>query len=75
VRKSIIVVFDCILDHLDDDTLIPVLKELLNIKQDRIVVLSTRQKLRFLPIADQFVMMKSGRIEYRGPAREFVLER
>ncbi|WP_041077586.1 ATP-binding cassette domain-containing protein [Thermotoga caldifontis] len=75
VKKSMIVVLDCILDHLDDDTLVPVLKELLNIKQDRIVVLSTRQKLRFLPIADQFVMMKSGTIEYRGPAREFVLER
>lgn len=75
VKKSMIVVLDCILDHLDDDTLVPVLKELLNIKQDRIVVLSTRHKLRFLPIADQFVMMKSGTIEYRGPAREFVLER
>lgn len=75
VRKSSIVVLDCILDHLDDDTLVPVLRELMNIKQDRIVVLSTRQRLRFLPIADQFVIMKSGRIEYRGPAREFVLER
>lgn len=75
VRKSSVVVLDCILDHLDDDTLVPVLKELLNIKQDRIVVLSTRQKLRFLPIADQVVMMKSGKIEYRGTAREFVLER
>lgn len=75
VRKSTIVVLDCILDHLDDDTLTPVLKELLNIKEDRIVVLSTRQKLRFLPFADQFVTMRDGRIEYKGSAKSFVLER
>jgi len=75
VRKSSIIVLDCILDHVDDETLVPVIKELSTLKEDRVVILSTRHKNRFLPLADIFVAMKDGKIEYKGAPRELILKR
>lgn len=75
VRKSSIIVLDCILDHVDDETLVPVIKELSNLREDRVVILSTRHKNRFLPLADIFVAMKDGKIEYKGAPRELILKR
>jgi len=75
VRKSSIIVLDCILDHVDDETLVPVVKELSNLREDRVVILSTRHKNRFLPLADIFVAMKDGKIEYKGAPRELILKR
>ncbi len=75
VRKSSIIVLDCILDHVDDETLVPVVKELSTLKEDRVVILSTRHRNRFLPLADIFVVMKDGKIEYKGTPRELILKR
>lgn len=75
VRKSSIIVLDCILDHVDDETLVPVIKELSTLKEDRVVILSTRHRNRFLPLADIFVIMKDGKIEYKGKPRELILKR
>ncbi|GAB4306794.1 MULTISPECIES: ATP-binding cassette domain-containing protein [Pseudothermotoga] len=75
VRKSSIIVLDCILDHVDDDAIVPVVRELSSIKEDRVVILSTRHQSRFLPMADLFVAIKDGRIEYKGAPRELVLKR
>ncbi|WP_157723319.1 ATP-binding cassette domain-containing protein [Pseudothermotoga thermarum] len=75
VRRSFVIVLDCILDHVDDETIEPILKELLRLKEDRIIILSTRHRMRFLPIADLYVSLKNGTIEYKGSTRDLVFKR
>ncbi len=75
VRKSPIIVLDCILDHVDDETVEPILREITRLKEDRIIILSTRHRTRFMPLADLFVSLKNGTIEYSGSPRDLVFKR
>lgn len=74
VRKSSVVVLDCILDHVDDEALERISQELFTMKEDRVVILSTRHKSRFLSMANLFIHLKNGRIEYSGNPRDLVIK-
>ncbi|SHH45890.1 ATP-binding cassette domain-containing protein [Thermosipho atlanticus] len=77
LKDSKLVIFDCILDHLDDEHL----KELSFILKKRILsadkalILATRFFKRFLPIADLFIFMKNGKIEFEGKPKDFTIAR
>lgn len=77
LKDSKLVIFDCILDHLDDDHLqklsLIIKKKILS--EEKSLILATRFFKRFLPIADLFISMKNGKIEFKGEPEEFTIAR
>ncbi|PLV58312.1 ATP-binding cassette domain-containing protein [Thermotoga sp. KOL6] len=73
-KKPEIILMDCLLDHLDDENLERIIETFLDMKKDRTFVISTRILQRFLYIADLLVILNSGRINYAGSPRDFVLK-
>ncbi|MDK2840218.1 MAG: hypothetical protein PWP54_526 [Thermosipho sp. (in: thermotogales)] len=77
LKDTKLVIFDCILDHLDDDHLQKlslILKKKL-LSGDKSLIIATRFFKRFLPIADLFIFMKNGKIEFEGEPEEFTIVR
>ncbi|HOA16437.1 MAG TPA: ATP-binding cassette domain-containing protein [Fervidobacterium sp.] len=74
LRNSSVLVFDCILDHLDDEHVEFVTKMLKDISQNRIIILATRTLKRFIGLGDVLTIMKSGKILYEGDPNTYILE-
>ncbi|ABR30541.1 cobalamin ABC transporter ATPase [Thermosipho melanesiensis] len=77
LKNSKIVILDCILDHLDDDHLKVVSKILKKnmVSARKTLIVATRFFKRFLPIADLFISLKSGKIEFVGEPKDYTIVR
>lgn len=73
LKQSSVLIFDCLIDHLDDEHVEFVTKLLDNLAAERIIILSTRTLKRFLGLGSTLLIMKSGRIVYNGKPESFVL--
>jgi ABC-type multidrug transport system ATPase subunit len=77
IKDSKLIIFDCILDHLDDDHLqklsLIIKKKILS--EEKSLILATRFFKRFLPIADLFISLKNGKIEFEGEPEKFTIAR
>ncbi|MGB4263073.1 MAG: ABC transporter ATP-binding protein [Fervidobacterium sp.] len=74
LRNSSLLIFDCILDHLDDEHVEFVTKTLKEISEKRILILATRTLKRFIGLGDVLIVMKSGKILYEGDPNTYILE-
>ena len=72
-KKPRIAIMDCILDHLDDETVERLIPTITRMKTGTTFVISTRIFQRFLPFADLLVIVKDGKISYTGRPRDYVL--
>ncbi len=73
-RKPSVVVFDNVLDHLDDE-LVRTLKDILVArKNSHTIVVSSRSYSRLLEISDLMILLQDGRIQYTGTPFDFVLQ-
>ncbi|MBB6062848.1 ABC-type multidrug transport system ATPase subunit [Thermosipho japonicus] len=77
LKKSKVIILDCILDHLDDEHLNKISKILRKsvVSEEKSLIIATRFFKRFLPLADLFISMKNGKIEFRGEPREYTIAR
>jgi energy-coupling factor transporter ATP-binding protein EcfA2 len=77
LKKSKVIILDCILDHLDDEHLNKISKILRKnvVSNEKSLIIATRFFKRFLPLADLFISMKNGKIEFRGEPREYTIAR
>ncbi len=73
LRNASVLVFDCILDHLDDEHVEFVTKMLKNLSEEKIIILATRTLKRFIGLGDILVIMKNGRINYSGKPENYIL--
>ena len=73
-RKPEIIMLDNILDHLDDDACNKVKNILMDSREDRTVIISSRYISRLLDISDLLIFMKNGKILYVGSPEKFVTE-
>lgn len=75
LKLSSLLIFDCILDHLDDEHVEKVTNMLKNMaRSGKIVVIATRTLKRFLALADTLTVMNCGKFVYSGRPDEFILE-
>ena len=77
LKNSKILILDCVLDHLDDDHLNEMSKILKKnlIADDKTLIISTRFFKRFLPVANLFISLKNGKIEFVGEPKEYTIAR
>ncbi|MBO8161502.1 MAG: ATP-binding cassette domain-containing protein [Thermosipho sp. (in: Bacteria)] len=77
LKDSKLLIFDCIFDHLDDDHLkkLSVILKKKILSNGKAMIIATRFFKRFLPIADLFIFLKNGKIEFRGEPKEFTIVR
>lgn len=73
LKESSVLIFDCLIDHLDDEHVEFVTKLLNNLSTERIIILSTRTLKRFLGLGSILLTMKSGKIIYSGKPENFIL--
>lgn len=73
LRKSSVLVFDCLIDHLDDEHVEFVTKLLKNLSEEKIIILATRTLKRFLGLGNILIIMKNGKFLYSGNPDEYVL--
>lgn len=73
LRKSSVLVFDCLIDHLDDEHVEFVTKLLKNLSEEKIIILATRTLKRFLGLGNILIIMKNGKFLYNGNPDEYVL--
>lgn len=75
LKLSSLLIFDCILDHLDDEHAEKVTNMLKNMaKNGKIIVIATRTLKRFLAMADTLTVMNCGKFIYSGRPDKFILE-
>ncbi len=73
-RKPEVIIFDNVLDHLDDE-LVATLKDILAArKATHTIVVSSRSYTRLLEISDLMILLRNGRIQYTGSPFDFVLQ-
>lgn len=72
-RNPSIFMFDCILDHLDDFVLKDVKNLLLKIKEDRTLIISTRNFSLFSDICDKVILLDKGSIKFYGSKDSFMI--
>ncbi|MGB9615451.1 MAG: ATP-binding cassette domain-containing protein [Fervidobacterium sp.] len=73
LRKSSVLVFDCLLDHLDDEHVESATQMLEKLSQEKIIILATRTLKRFVSLGDVLIVMKNGRLTYWGKPEEYIL--
>ncbi|MFN6992132.1 MAG: ATP-binding cassette domain-containing protein [Fervidobacterium sp.] len=73
LKQSSVLVFDCLIDHLDDEHIEFVTKLLNDLSSERTIILSTRTLKRFLGLGSVLLTMKSGKIIYSGKPENFIL--
>lgn len=75
LKVSSLLIFDCLLDHLDDEHADRVTEMLSGMRnRGKIVVISTRTLRRFVALPDKLLVMKHGRQLYFGDPKKFILE-
>jgi len=72
-RNPQVFIFDSILDHLDDFTHKDIKDFLFDIKEDRSLIISTRNLSLFSDIAQKIVFLNEGKIIYKGSIENFIL--
>jgi ABC-type multidrug transport system ATPase subunit len=73
VRNPQVFIFDSILDHLDDFMHKDIKDFLFDIKEDRSLIISTRNLSLFSDIAEKIVFLDRGEIIYKGSIEVFLL--
>lgn len=73
LRNSSVLVFDCLIDHLDDEHIEFVTKLLKDLSEEKIIILATRTLKRFLGLGNILIIMKNGKILYNGNPDGYVL--
>ncbi|MCX7654498.1 MAG: ATP-binding cassette domain-containing protein [Fervidobacterium sp.] len=73
VRRSSVLVFDCLIDHLDDEHVEFVTKLLKDLSKEKIIILATRTLKRFLGLGNILIIMKNGKIVYNGDPDEYIV--
>jgi len=72
-RNPQVFIFDSILDHLDDFMHKDIKDFLFDIKEDRSLIISTRNLSLFSDIAEKIVFLNEGEIVYKGSTEDFIL--
>ncbi len=72
-RNPQVFIFDSILDHLDDFMHKDIKDFLFDIKEDRSLIISTRNLSLFSDIAEKIVFLNEGEIVYKGSTEGFIL--
>ncbi|KUK15316.1 MULTISPECIES: ATP-binding cassette domain-containing protein [Petrotoga] len=72
-RNPQVFIFDSILDHLDDFMHKDIKDFLFDIKEDRSLIISTRNLSLFSDIAEKIVFLNKGEIVYKGSIENFIL--
>lgn len=72
-RNPRVFIFDSILDHLDDFMLREIKNFLYDIKEERTLIISTRNLSLFSDITNKIVFLNEGKIEYKGSIENFLL--
>ncbi|MDN5343130.1 ATP-binding cassette domain-containing protein [Oceanotoga sp. DSM 15011] len=72
-RRPKVFIFDSILDHLDDFLLEDVKDILYRIKEDRTLIISTRNFSLFSDIAERVVFLDDGKISFAGKTESFII--
>ncbi|BBE30797.1 ABC transporter ATP-binding protein [Tepiditoga spiralis] len=72
-RNPSVFMFDCILDHLDDFVLKDVKNLLLKIKEERTLIISTRNFSLFSDICDKVILLDKGSIKFHGSKDNFMI--
>ncbi|KUK84051.1 MAG: ABC-type polar amino acid transport system ATPase component-like protein [Petrotoga mobilis] len=73
-RNPQVFIFDSILDHLDDFMHKDIKDFLFDIKEDRSLIISTRNLSLFSDIAEKIVFLNEGEILYKGSIENFILD-
>ncbi len=73
LKNSSVLIFDCILDHLDDSHVSDATKLIKTLSEEKIVLLSTRSLVRFLSVSDLLLILDGGKIVYDGDPRRYVV--
>ncbi|MCD6546826.1 MAG: ABC transporter ATP-binding protein [Thermotogae bacterium] len=74
IREPDVIIFDSIMDHLDNQTIDELCEFLVRIKGDYTMIISTRNLNSLVGIADRILYLKDGKIVFDGEPEKFIME-
>jgi len=74
IREPDVIIFDSIMDHLDNQTIDELCEFLEKVKGNYTTIISTRNFNSLIGIADRILYFKDGRIIFEGDPQKFIME-